>query len=627
MMLAFVCALSLAPSGPKDLGPDTVALPSRDLGTFTEKVPDPSGNGEVETRVRYRLEGTIHLSDPNDGVLIGTRSVLARAESPVSVIVADQLEAGAGAGRTFEEIARLTPGLPEPARTAAMRGDMLGDQMRGVGSLLEGPHPVTLGAGAQPGGWTRFEYGSKRLTVTGQYQINREYTVGNSGPVVDSIRGNPLTLGYVNRFDPNPVSQKFYSDPVPGTIPDIETIEVLKDVGVGALYGSDHRLLGLSYLPTRKFTYPIDLNVGGPKYGQDALGALLNTVKPAPLTAELLGSVNLSSYQTLLDATSVGGTDMNSLQWKIEPMQFPNCIGEATGSFPGGTLWIPDKPGYQTMTNWAPVQMRMTFSPFASIDPSYVLEGQFRTHCMNMEQKEPAAGVRYRPYRNNDPVLAGLMDLTAGSRIRGPWDQARLWIYTNKAGLDEINKRLFPEISAAQYLTGLQQIADLGGLEAKDYASKELFAPKLLAGAGMADSTLGWGFSVLERNQGKELASWLGSMPEELSKLLSGDSDDKAHVAKVLGQALNASSSDVRTAALKGLLKKPQGYETLKGQLGSMLPSLYSPNAGEVEAALDAIPLYSEATPREALEFLVSNGANGKIKSKAAALLGRGGVR
>lgn len=616
-MLAFVCAVALVLPQPHLLGPDTVALPSRDLGTYVVKVPDPSGTGEVEARVTYRLEGTLSLTDPNDGTLVGERSVLTRSGSPVEIVTSDQLQRIPDAGRTFEELARLAPGIPGGAQNALMRGDPLGDQAQSIGGLLRGPQTVTLGAGARPGGWTRFEYGSKQLSLTAHYQISGTSSIGAVAP----IRANAVTLGTVNRFDPNPISQRFFADPVPGTIPDVETIEVLKGVGVGALYGTDRTLLGLNYLPKLQARYPLDLNVNGRKYANDALGALLNTVKPAPLTSELLGSVNLSSLESLLDTTTVGGTDMNSLQWKIDPSGFPNCTGQATGNFPGGTLWVPDRPGYQTMTNWAPVQIHLDFGPFATIDPSYVLAGEFRTHCMNMDQKEPAAGVRYRPYRSDDPVLQGLSELTAGSRFRGPWDQARLWIYTNKAGIDSINKRIFPEISAAQYLTSLRQVAELGGLEPKDYANKELFQPKLLAGSGMTPQTLGWGFANLERTQAKELAAWLAAMPSELAGLLSGDADDKKHAAAVLSESLSSSASSVRVAALKGLLKKPEGFGALKSQLGGFLPSLYSRDAAEVESALDALPLYSEAPSKEALAFLAANGANAKIKAKAQALL------
>lgn len=619
-MLALICAAALAASAPRTPAADTVPLPTLDLGTVTEKVADPATGRQVEARVKYSLEGSLKLRDPNDGMLLGGHVVVTRSESPVSVIAADEFERLPAGGRSFESVLNAIPQMPAPVQGALVRGDLLGSQAKALGALLEGPHKVDLGVGAQPGGWTRFEYGSRRLEVTANYDLIRQIEVLNAPATTEhnSIAG---VIGMITRLDTTPTMQRFFPDPVPGSTPDPETLDLLKNVGAGVLRGPEGTLYGVGYLPTLTASYPLTSNVSGRKYANDALGAILNTVKPVPLTPELLGSVNLASVETLLDSTTVGGDDMNSLNWQINPAEFPNCTGEGFGEFPGGTLWVPDQPGYQVMSNYSPFTIRHTFGPFAVIDSSVPLAGEFRTHCMNMTQKEPGPGVRYRPYRNTDPVLKGLMDLTAGSRIRGPWDQARLWIYTNKAGIDEINKRLFPGVSEAQYLTSIKQIAALGGLEPKDYSAKELFPPKLLSGAGMADTTLGWGFGIMERSQAKELAAWLGSMSQELSKLLAGDAGNKAHAAKVFSLALNSPSQEVRASALKGLLKKPQGHETLRGQLGTMLPSLYSAQAGEVESALDVLAVYSEAPPRQALEYLAANGANGKIQSKAAALL------
>jgi len=622
MVLACVCAM-VAAWGPRVWQEPLVApIAPRVLGTITETVDDPDSPGKkVSAQVKYTIRGELIATPIGDSFGPSIHTVQVRVETRISEVRMDDVleRLPSAGGRSLEAILRTFP-PPDPKAGEAVE-NVLSDTAKALGDLI-GTRAADPNKDLRPGGWTIRDYGFDTLKVGARYLIDREVSIGQASPRTESIEVPQVEWGTLSRFRQMPISERFLPDPNPGDPFGVEQIEVLKGWGGGAITRDDGRLEGMVFLPAAKLDYPLRQSVGLAEYGRDALGGILSITSKPIVSPELFGSVNRQSIETLASSTTFGGDDMNSLGYNFEPNAFPNCTGIGQSYFPPGTMWVPDRPGYQVMSNYQPVEIRMNFSPFAEIDPAAYVQGEFRTHCMNMDMKEPAKGVKFFPYRNTDPVVAGLMHLTNSSRIRGPWDQARLWIYTNKAGIDAINERLMLGVSEAQYLTALKQIAQLGGLLPKDYADKRLFVPKLLAGRGMAMSTLAWGFGTLETQQPKELGAWLAGFPEGLGKLLSGDKADKGHLAALMERALDSGSSDVRQGALKALLKKPQGHEALSGNLGSMRRCLLSKDASEVEMALDALRAYGGTGPRDALTYLAASGANGKIKQKAAGLLG-----
>ncbi len=252
---------------------------------------------------------------------------------------------------------------------------------------------------------------------------------------------------------------------------------------------------------------------------------------------------------------------------------------------PPGTVWIPDRTGYQSMVGTTP--MRVVFPMFASLGGGAPVVADGRTHCLTMELKEPEQGVRYFPYMSSDPVLEGLSELTNASRRRGPWDQVRTWIYTDKIGLDDANKRIAPPVTEAQYLNGLYDVFRLGGLRTSDVKNAEIFSPSLLAGAYSDGKSFAWFSLLMCESNGKAVKAWLDGSPDELRNLVIVPTDEyqTRHAPRLFNTLLNSINDDVRVEALSYLERTKGGEAALKGKIGDFSMSLYSDDAKEAALA------------------------------------------
>jgi hypothetical protein len=195
---------------------------------------------------------------------------------------------------------------------------------------------------------------------------------------------------------------------------------------------------------------------------------------------------------------------------------------------------------------------------------------------------------------SNDEILTQLAEKTAASNFRGPWDQVRTWIYTDKVSLADANKVIVPAVSPAQYANGLFDVHKLGGFDAKDLANKELFPPELLSSATLLDEAFNWVSMQVGELAGKEVRKWIEGMPSDIQRMLRSPANDfeKKHAPRLFRSMLASLNPDTRMGALNYLDKNPEATASLKGQIGDFEASIWSDNETESKLATKLAPLY-----------------------------------
>lgn len=338
----------------------------------------------------------------------------------------------------------------------------------------------------------------------------------------------------------------------------------------------------------------------------------------------LVGKSGLSMPQLygMVQGAAAQGSNMNVLRFPGDPegLGEPQCGSSI--NFPPGTCWIPDRSGYQTMTNITPLRYQFEPENGLSVD-GRTLFVEMRTHCLNMNLKEPADGIRYYPYSSPDPLIGALAQIAGNSRIRGPWDQARTWQYTGKASMDEINKRMMPGVGPGQYVNNLWDIVSRGGYGESELKDKKIFDPKLLLAAGARDDAFLWFATHIANNFGPDVRGWFEKRPQELRDLMapSAQEIDRKHVQRLFKSILSSSDADARMGAISFLNRLQSPAASLKDQVGDLRMSLYTGDAGEKAAALQVCESYQTRRPIDALRYLAAEGPTEAIRSKAAALL------
>lgn len=104
---------------------------------------------------------------------------------------------------------------------------------------------------------------------------------------------------------------------------------------------------------------------------------------------------------------------------------------------------------------------------------------RLRIMCLQIEKPEPKEGMKYRLVPPSSPALARLARMTRESRIRGPWDQTRLWIATDNASLERIQKVLIPSPDERIYLREMHQAYDANAINISNPETQEIMEFRL----------------------------------------------------------------------------------------------------------------------------------------------------
>ncbi|MBX3114369.1 MAG: TonB-dependent receptor plug domain-containing protein [Fimbriimonadaceae bacterium] len=483
---------------------------------------------------------------------------------------------------------------------------------------------INPSASLKPNGWTKLEYGYQPYNVDLSLTYRKEWTT-SAGLQFETIGEWKYPIGtYYDPLD-KPIASQYFADGQPNK----ELQQALGGLTVTNKDGESTQII----FPTTKanqyegFTYAGKLDYLVPSVSIGTFYSDIKRSNPPSVIDKFIesGQYTPAELLAIIGMYAPEGEDMNHLFFPLVEQQQNPCNMDLDA--PVGTMWIPTNPAFQTMTTGVSFN-RMTFNNldvFASLNNDPVQSpAQMRVLCMNMEKKEPAAGVKYLPYRCQDPILREITGRMNNSNFRGVWDQARLWIYTDKATMKQINAKLVSPMTDSAFAMALADVGIAGGLEAKQFLDKDLFTPSLLSGSAAPDYAVAWISQNLLKNLPKEVAKWLDTSPEALTRLSASDAEDyeQEHLVKVLEWCLRSASPDVRKAALGFVKKNVTKIPVAKGKVGDLSMSLYSKNEAEVKLALEVMATDMPTTKSKvALEYVAKNGPGDANKAAAKALL------
>lgn len=321
--------------------------------------------------------------------------------------------------------------------------------------------------------------------------------------------------------------------------------------------------------------------------------------------------------------------DMNRCQVEIE-----NGTGtDVEVTIPIGTYFEAVNPADQDMSSVTLTRgmlyagEKKTF--YVSLRPELAqTTAQFpvRWACLNIAKKEPTPASRYRMRSPQDDVLIRMGVLTEKSPIRGPHDQARVWIYTDKAPIDEVNKRMAPGVTEGRYSTLLWEAVTKAGADVSPREYHRCLEPKLLAGIPLNDEATGWLVSTLAEFKARDLARYVDGSARTLVGLAESNPEyGPGHVATLATAMMAEDNADVRKAGLKLVSAMPAGARAAfarAGGLSGVRSLLTGGNNGEVSSAVDALLLYPKELSGDLLGASWEQLPTEALKTKARKFLG-----
>jgi hypothetical protein len=459
--------------------------------------------------------------------------------------------------------------------------------------------------GVQSGGWTTRKYGHVKVDATCLYNVWEEYDDGQT-KVSGSVAGGSFKVGSFWEPLENPYYDRFSPDGM-----------------------ADHDLQssmgGATFEP---LSAGLNVQLGLPEVGakpptKTSMGTYIKGIQDRqwPTLKETFeaNGYDVSDLPGLCGEYVAEGTDMNQLFFPNFGQTFKPEV-----NFPAGTVWVPTDSAYQSMTTGVDFGLSLAFSDvFASVVGGKSQAKGMRVICMNMEKKEPAKGVKYFPYRPSDPVIPMLAKRMNASNFRGPWDQARLWIYTDRATIDQVNKKLVGGVSSAGYLMALADVGWAGGLDEKMLKDAKFVKPEFLLAAGAPEFASNFLMNTLDELHPKKAGEWLKKNATSLLQLVGIDSQEAhhEHLAKTLKRLTLFNSPEDREATLKFIWGAQQDLIEMKGKLGSGRVSLYSGRNEEVSVALALVQAGYLTPANDALAYVAEKGPGDANKALAKQLM------
>lgn len=623
MLNAALCLLTLAsPFGYREkVGPVAIEAISREM---IEKLPIDSTGNVADAIVKYTATSQVYGTNLGQSVT-GPTVTLRNGLTAPNIVLDSRLAKPVEPIIPYEMIERIeifTGPRSSIYGSSSAAVHFMRSQRTLATELNRSRQSINPNLGLQSNGWTTRTYGYDRMKFEMQYDLQKEIRFTSiSQQRTENLGSFTIPLGeyYVPRQNPL-MSETFVPDSQAFDGPEGQRINSI--VG-GLSFTSEYKeKLGVGglTLPWAEYKPGLRNQVDFTKYLGDATKQYGTEFTTNIMARSGLG---VNQIRDMFEAATLQGQDMNSLMFPGNPSKLGDVRCGSDFHLPPSTLLVPDRSGYQMMSTIG--QLRYDFlGPIAGIDFQDIEQKEIPTHCINMELKEPEPGVKFYPYYNPDPVLRGLMEMTEKTRFRGPWLQARTWIYTDKAPLSEINKRLIPPISKSRYVNGLFDVASLGGFTEADLSNAKLFEPSLLASPFAEDSSFAWFVATMTNKHARQTRTWLENTPKEITDLIASDEeDDRLHLTRLFAALFLSSSADVRMGALGLLSKLQSGTEKLKGKVGVPYASLASDDAKEVELALICVEKFCSPLPKASLGVLAKHGKTDAIKKKAAELAGR----
>lgn len=576
------------------------------LGLGKIEIKDPQGGAATTVDCQFVASPELALAWPSDRPPVEYRRLAVRPGEKAASFEMQSLrgrldELSSPTAADIESIIGIKPRPNELLSLARLyeRGELA------VGAACQAKLKIDPLQGLEPGGITLRGYGHAEidsklnLELKAKYEWKGEYVYESLGEVTKDLGSwyTPIQ---------QPVTERFLPDGEPGP-------DRLSELG------------GLTAYDPQGMPHHFQLPNAGesPAKSRTASQYMGDVARQngLPWTTQTLGTLgyDMKRAESLLSQMTPRGESMNALD-------FPEIENPCAADFeaPPGTIWIPSDPSYQTMMTSVRYGYRHQFSLTASLAASIgQQERSMRTLCMNMNLKEPAKSVSYFPYRATDPVVPMLARITDASRFRGAWDQARIWIYMDRATLDQLSEKLVGGMSISGYLMALGDVARAGGLDDKALAGG-LFDPSLLAGATAPDWHRDWLWSLAERSHGKTTREYLSRGAPELARLLTPPAAEYGpeYLAELAGRCLTSESAELRKGMLSFLVGLKAAAGPIEGKIGGGLIVAANSDPADQLALLTLVEMSLITDRPETLQFLAEEGKSAAIKAKAKSLLG-----
>lgn len=303
------------------------------------------------------------------------------------------------------------------------------------------------------------------------------------------------------------------------------------------------------------------------------------------------------TYSGLLANMEWGNTKVNATGESMT-----HCNFEITGDrmsqvyLPAGTLLVPDDSSTQVMM----VMEDYTSSPIFAGDG--FLLNRVRTTCMQMEKDEPTSATKFAIAAPSDGNLRRLANFTAQSSFRGPWDQVRMWIYSDLATYDQIEKKLSPMVSKGTYLAELDRVLDGGMTLDKRKKLTSAITLDMIADDQCGVSGLNRALPVLWKGDSKKLiesapslaANWLKESPEQGAELV-------AQLAYFLGLKPQTTTRASARQILNLVPAEQRKKVVDHGGLDSISVGVFSADMSEVRSTVDLLKTYGSTRHRATL--------------------------
>lgn len=323
----------------------------------------------------------------------------------------------------------------------------------------------------------------------------------------------------------------------------------------------------------------------------------------------------------------VSANDLNTVKLVIR-----NRSGQTVRVvLPPGTFFLPADPLFQVMC--AMVRTEATLAAgdaktlYVNVGPPPLFQGEatIRWACMEMAKKEPNPGVKYRIQSGHNDGVTNLAAITARSRFRGPHDQARVWIFTDHASREEINKRMIPGVSPAVYAILLRDVAVRAGADFTEKSWNALVQPNLLDGMNLDDKTVYWLVEELAADRAKELGTYIDKSAPNLAQFAAKEGEDgAAYVAWIATALFLTENLDLSRSAGRLLAAVPPENKVAVARAGGLdgLRSLLTTNReAECALALDIMESYGTEGRELAMACLEALPTD-TLKARAAKLTG-----
>lgn len=152
------------------------------------------------------------------------------------------------------------------------------------------------------------------------------------------------------------------------------------------------------------------------------------------------------------------GVDLNSVQFVLTN----RTDDPVAGTVLAGQVLVPENDGVQRMVT--------TDDATYTVPPGGTATLDVPAACLDIAKKQPSSQDRFLAPVGAldggtlDLGVANLANLTATSPVKGPWDQARIWVRTGGASMEQVNDRLGLGVSPLMYQTAVADVAMHGGL-------------------------------------------------------------------------------------------------------------------------------------------------------------------